>query len=237
VKKAADHHESAPQEAVGRCGGRPGRRPGDSHTRDAILAAARDEFARLGYDRATIRGIAGPAGVDPALVLHFFGSKEQLFSAALQIPVEPGTILKRVMAHDNADMGAAVVRAFLDAWEPPESRSPLEAMVRSAMTNETAVALVREYLGRRIFGPVTQTLGVPDADLRATLVGSQLIGLAMMRYIIHIEPLASANVDQIVAAMGPTIQRYLMEPLDAKPGAARDAERAISSGDADAAPH
>ena len=219
MTKAADRHETASQAAAGRSGGRPGRRPGDSRTRDAILAAARDEFARLGFDRATIRRIAAAADVDPALVLHYFSSKEKLFAAALQIPVEPGAVLRRVMAHDTADMGAAVVRTFLEAWEPPESRSPLVAMVRSAMTNETAMALVREYLGRRVFGPITQTLGAPDAELRATLMGSQFIGLAMMRYIARIEPLASASVDQIVAAIGPTMQRYLTGDLGVGPSA------------------
>lgn len=213
MTKAADRRENAPPEAAGRSGGQPGRRPGDSRTRDAILAAARDEFARLGFDRATIRGIAAAAEVDPALVLHYFTSKEKLFAAALQIPVEPGAVLSRVMAHDTADMGAAIVRTFLETWEPPESRSPLIAMVRSAMTNETAMTLVREYLERRVFGPITQTLGAPDAELRATLMGSQFIGLAMMRYIARIEPLASASVDQIVTAIGPTIQRYLTGDL------------------------
>ena len=212
MTKAGKGRETAPQAAAGR-GGRPGRRPGDSRTRDAILAAAREEFALLGFDRATIRRIAAAADVDPALVLHYFGSKEKLFGAALQIPVEPGAVLRRVMTHDTADMGAAIVRTFLEAWEPPESRSPLVAMVRSAMTNETAMALVREYLERRVFGPITQTLGAPDAELRATLIGSQFIGLAMMRYIARIEPLASASVDQIVAAIGPTMQRYLTGDL------------------------
>jgi AcrR family transcriptional regulator len=212
MTKAGEGRETAPQAAAGR-GGRPGRRPGDSRTRDAILAAAREEFALLGFDRATIRRIAATADVDPALVLHYFSSKEKLFAAALQIPVEPGAVLKRVMRHDTADMGAAIVRTFLEAWEPPESRSPLVAMVRSAMTNETAMALVREYLERRVFGPITQTLGAPDAELRATLIGSQFIGLAMMRYIARIEPLASASVDQIVAAIGPTMQRYLTGDL------------------------
>ena len=194
-----------------------GRHPGESGTRDGILAAARASFAELGYDRATIRGIAAKAQVDPALVLHYFGSKEQLFGAALQVPVEPGEVLRRVMSRDVKDMGATIVRAFLEAWEPPESRSPLVAMVRSAMTNETAMTLVREYLGRRVFGPITQTLGAPDAELRATLMGSQFIGLAMMRYIARIEPLASASVDQLVAAVGPTMQRYLTGELGLGP--------------------
>jgi len=121
------------------------------------------------------------------------------------------------MSRDVKDMGATIVRAFLEAWEPPESRSPLVAMVGSAMTNETAMTLVREYLGRRVFGPITQTLGAPDAELRATLMGSQFIGLAMMRCIARIEPLASASVDQLVAAVGPTMQRYLTGELGPGP--------------------
>jgi len=201
------------REAAGRGGGRPGRRPGDACTRDDILAAARDEFAERGFDRATIRGIAATAGVDPALVLHYFGSKEHLFGDALQIPVQPGQVLRRVMDQRVDDMGSAIVRTFLEAWEPEESRSPLVAMVRSAMTNETAMALVREYLGRRVFGPITQALRAPDAELRATLMGSQFIGLVMMRYIARIEPLASASVEQLVAAIGPTMQRYLTGEL------------------------
>jgi len=116
------------QTSAGRAGARParraaespgvtglGRHPGESGTRDGILAAARASFAELGYDRATIRGIAAKAQVDPALVLHYFGSKEQLFGAALQVPVEPGEVLRRVMSRDVKDMGATSVRAFLEA--------------------------------------------------------------------------------------------------------------------------
>ena len=211
--KPPDRGGTQPREAAGRGGGRAGRRPGDNCTRDDILAAARHEFAELGFDRTTIRGIAAAAGVDPALVLHYFGSKDELFGAALQVPVEPGEVLRRVMEQRVDDMGATMVRSFLVAWEPEESRSPLVAMVRSAMTNETAMALVREYVGRRVFGPITQALGAPDAELRATLMGSQFIGLAMMRYIARIEPLASASVDQLVGAIGPTMQRYLTGDL------------------------
>jgi AcrR family transcriptional regulator len=205
------------QETAGRSGGRLGRRPGESSTRAEILAAACDEFAELGYDRATIRGIAAAAEVDPALVLHYFGSKKRLFAEALQMPVEPAEVLRRVMEQSIDDVGEAMVRSFLEAWEPEESRGPLVARVRSAMTNDTAMALVRDYLGRRVFGPVTQALGTPDAELRATLMGSQFIGLAMVRYIARIEPLASARVDELVAALGPTMQRYLTGDLG--PGA------------------
>ncbi len=208
--------QEQPKAAAG--GGRSGRRPGEGQTREAILEAARLEFAALGYDRATIRGIAARAAVDPALVLHYFDAKKKLFSAALTFHAEPGEVVRRVMREDAGSMGATVVRTFLDTWEPQETRAPLVAMVRSAMTNEVASDLVREHLGQRIFGPITEALGVPDARLRATLVGTQLIGLAMARYITRIEPLASAPREQLVAALGPTIQRYLTGDLSGEGG-------------------
>jgi AcrR family transcriptional regulator len=199
-----------PQEGGGR---RSGRRPGDSSTRDGILEAARASFAEHGYDRATIRDIAARAAVDPALVIHYFGSKEALFTEALQLPVRPGEVLARGMAVGPERVGATVVRAFLESWEPPETRVRLMAMLRSALTNEAAMGMMRDLLVRGVFGPITEALGVPDAQLRATLVGSQFIGLSIMRYIGHIEPLASASVDELVAAIGPTVQRYLTGDL------------------------
>ncbi len=200
-------------------GRRSGRRPGDPSTRTEILESARACFADNGFDRATIRDIAARASVDPALVIHYFGSKEQLFGAALQLPMEPGEILARVRDQAPEDMGPALVRAFLSAWEPAETRVPLIATLRSAMTNETAMTLVRDYLERRVFGPITEALPADDAQLRATLVGSQFIGLAMLRHVAGIEPLASASVDELVAAVGPTVQRYLTGDL----GSAEDA--------------
>lgn len=189
--------------------GRTGRRPGESGAREAILAAATVAFAETGYDRATIRGIAAAAEVDPALVLHYFGSKKDLFEAALELPVSPRQIFERGGVAGPDQLGATIVRTFLEAWEPPETRVRLMAMLRSAMTNDTAMAMIRDLLVREVFGPVTQTLGVPDAPLRATLVGSQFVGLAIMRFIGRLEPLASASVDDLVAAIGPTVQRYL----------------------------
>ena len=193
---------------------RGGRRPGESDTREAILTAARNGFAELGYDRATIRGVAATAGVDPALVIHYFGSKDELFEAALELPVRPAEILARGAAAGPDRLGATVVRTFLEAWEPPETRVRLMAMLRSAMTNDAAMGMIRDLLVREVFGPITQALGVPDAQLRATLVGSQFVGLAIMRYIARLEPLASASVDELVAAVGPTVQRYLTGEID-----------------------
>jgi len=196
-------------------GRRGGRRPGDSGTRATILTAARAAFAARGFDHATIRAIAAEAGVDPALVIHYFGSKDALFEAALELPVAPGRILERAHATGSDEIGATLTRTFLEAWEPPETRNQLLAMLRSASTNDRAMGMVRDLLVREVFGPVTQALGVPDARLRATLIGSQFIGLALMRYIGRLEPLASASVDELVAAIGPTIQRYLTGPITA----------------------
>ena len=204
-------------------GRRSGRRPGESSTREAILCGAGQAFADHGYDRATIRDIAARAGVDPALVIHYFGSKEALFTEALRLPLRPQEVFARGVAAGVDHVGATVVRSFLEAWEPPDTRVRLMAMLRSAMTNEAAMDMVRDLLVREVFEPLTEALGVPDAQLQATLVGSQLVGLSVMRYIGHIEPLASASVDQLVAAVGPTVQRYLTADLGPDAAAAAPA--------------
>jgi AcrR family transcriptional regulator len=213
-------------------GRKSGRRPGESSAREDILEAARASFAEHGYDRATIRDIASRAAVDPALVIHYFGSKEALFTEALQLPVQPREVLARGMAAGPERIGATVVRTFLEAWEPPETRVRLMAMLRSALTNDAAMGMIRDLLVREVFGPITEALGAPDAQLRATLVGSQLVGLSVMRYVGHIEPLASATVDELVAALGPTVQRYLAGDLGPADAGTADAAAAEEAGDA-----
>lgn len=192
---------------------RSGRRPGESSARADILGAARASFAERGYDRATIRDIAGRAAVDPALVIHYFGSKSALFGEALELPVRPREVFARGIVAGRDQLGATIVRTFLESWERPENRVRLVAMLRSALTNEAAMDMVRDLLVREVFGPITAELGVPDAQLGATLVGSQLLGLAVMRYVGRIEPLASASIDDLVATVGPTLQRYLTADL------------------------
>jgi len=198
---------------------RSGRRPGESSTREDILAAAAAAFADRGYDRATIRDIAGRACVDPALVIHYFGSKDALFAEVLQLPLRPREVFSRAAAAGLEHVGTTVVRSFLEAWEPPEQRLQLTAMLRSATTNETAMRILRDLLVREVFAPMTQVLGVPDGELRATLVGSQLVGLALMRFVGAVEPLASADIDELVAAVGPTVQRYLTGDVEPAGGA------------------
>ena len=211
----------SPRTPTRRPPGSAGRHLAERGSREAILEAARSTFAEAGYERATIRTIAGGAGVDPALVLHYFGSKAGLFAAALQLPVAPGELVAGVLADPSPDaharLGETVVRAFLAAWEPAESRKPLVAMLRSALTNEIAQRLIRAYLANHVFAPLTKALGVPDAELRATLVGSQFVGLATMRYVMRMEPMASAPPEWIAQAVGPTIQRYLTGPLPPAP--------------------
>jgi AcrR family transcriptional regulator len=187
-----------------------GRRPGESGTRAAILDAARQEFGGVGFDRATIRGIAALAGVDPALVHHYFGTKDELFDAALQLPVRADEIVPQVLAGDPDGLGERAVRTLLAIWEDEQRQTVFRAMIRSAASNEQAAAMIREIITRQIIGPIAHALAMPNAELRANLVGSQIMGLMMVRFITKLEPLASATVDEVVAAVAPTIQRYLV---------------------------
>jgi AcrR family transcriptional regulator len=188
---------------------RTGRRPGVSGTREAILDAARRAFAEQGYQHATIRGVAELAGVDPALVHHYFGTKQDLFVAAVELPVNPVEQLMAVLAEQPDQVGQRIVEAFLSIWDHAADRSPLLALIRSAVGDERAAAMLREFITEEVLGQLARRLGSPDARLRATLVGSQLIGLAVARYIIRVEPLASTPSAQVAAVVGPTVQRYL----------------------------
>jgi AcrR family transcriptional regulator len=198
---------------------RTGRRPGVSGTREAILAAARRAFAEQGYQRATVRDVAKLAGVDPALVHHYFGTKQDLFVAAVRLPVNPVDQLTAVLAAEPDQVGQRLVETFLSIWDHAAGQSPLLALIRSAVADQDAAAMLREFITEEVLGPIARRLGSPDAQLRATLVGSQLIGLAMARYIIRVEPLASASSAQVAAVVGPTVQRYLTGEVTAPAGA------------------
>jgi AcrR family transcriptional regulator len=200
---------------------RPGRRPGKPDTREAVLAAARTAFAELGFDGASIRLIAGAAGVDPALVHHYFGSKDKLFLAAVQAPADPAEMLPEVLAGGTAELGGNVVRMLLRVWDGPGRTAGL-ALVRSAVGNEWSARMLREFLTAQVLRRVVGTLDLPphEADARAALVASQLVGVVMTRYVLRMEPLASASPEELVAAIGPTVQRYLTGDVEL-PGADR----------------
>ena len=187
----------------------PGRRPGGPDTRGEILTAARDEFAARGFDGTTMRAVASSAGVDAALVHHYFGGKDDLFLAALEIPVDPRVVIPEMLRPGIDGIGERLVRMFVSVWDDPESRKPLLAVFRSALSSEAGADLIRGGMMRMVFEQVAEGLGVPDPVLRAQLVGSQMTGLVMMRYVLRVEPIASMPPDQLVQWLGPTIQRYL----------------------------
>ncbi|MBX6750044.1 MAG: TetR family transcriptional regulator [Micromonosporaceae bacterium] len=195
---------------------RTGRRPGNPDTRDAVLAAAREAFADRGFDRASIRSIAAAAGVDPALVHHYFGTKDQLFLEAMQVPFDPGSVLSAVLGQGREGAGERLVRTMLAVWDSPAGVAAA-ALVRSAISNETFARMLREFVTRGILRRVAKEFGLAptEAGLRTNLVATQIVGLIVVRYIIRLEPLASAPADALAPLIGQTVQRYLTEPLPA----------------------
>jgi AcrR family transcriptional regulator len=192
---------------------RSGRRRGESGTREAIARAARRQFGRLGYDRATLRGIAAEAGVDVALISHFFGSKQRLFVAVMGFPFSPRDVIPAIVGEGLEGAGERLARFVVSLLEDPDGRVRATGLVRAAATEPEAARAVRELLARELIGAFVENLGVPDADLRANLIGSQVVGLVMARYVVAVEPLATLEPDAVVSAIGPTFQRYLEEPL------------------------
>ncbi len=188
---------------------RPGRRPGHSGTREAILAAARRQFAELGYDRTSLRQIALEAGVDPGLVRHFHGTKQELFVAVVELPIDPSTAMPALLSGDPAAMGERLARFLLDVIESDPVGSPIISLARAAASEPAAALLVRDLITTRVLAPLTQAIGADDAALRAALLGSQIVGLTFARYVVGIEPLASLPRQAVVAAIAPTLQHYL----------------------------
>lgn len=185
---------------------RTGRRPGQTQTRDDILAAARNQFAASGYGGATIRGIAAEAGVNPALVHHFFGSKDQVFVAALNLPFNPAMLVDTLLEGPREQIGERIVRLFLGLWEDPNSRLPFFALVRSVTASPEVAEQMRQFLETAVLAKVAGALGVPQ--LRLTGAAAQMMGLAIVRYVIKAEPMASATKDEVVALVAPVLQHY-----------------------------
>ncbi|HEX8092704.1 TetR family transcriptional regulator [Jatrophihabitans sp.] len=202
---------------------RTGRRPGGSGTRDDILQAARKLFAERGYAGATIRAIAQEAGVDGALIHHFFASKEGVFAAAIEDTFAPSEMLPPVLQAGIEGMGERLVRTFLNKWEEPTTDQQLLAVLRSAVSNEEAAQLLRNFLTQELLGRIGQALKGDDAELRATLIGAQLVGVAFLRYVMGYGPIAHMPTESLVHLLSPTIQRYLTEPLAAPPATTRPA--------------
>jgi AcrR family transcriptional regulator len=196
---------------------RPARRRGPrSSGQDAradIVAAARTEFAARGYDGTTLRGIARAAGVDARLVHHYFDGKEDVFVAALQLPVSPAQIVPVLVGPGPDGVGERVVRFFFRAWEDLAGRDRIRALLSSVMASPEASRMMREFLTREVLGPIAVQLEVDQPALRATLAASQMIGVAVLRYVVEVEPLASVPAEDLVPILGATVQRYLTGPL------------------------
>ncbi|MFL6128001.1 MAG: TetR family transcriptional regulator [Mycobacteriales bacterium] len=207
---------SAP--ATDRVGRQRGRPPGRANTRQAVLDAARRVFADRGYQQASLRAIAAEAGVDAGMVRHFFGDKAGLFRAAMELPFDPAAVLPVLLGPGLDGLGERVVRFFVTVWEEPAARGPFLALIRSVTGHEESATMFREFITDQVLVRVAAAIDRPNARLRASLTASQLIGMAMIRYVVKIEPLASASVDEVVAAVAPTVQRYLTG--DVEPGPA-----------------
>lgn len=195
---------------------RRGRRPGESGTRAAILDGARRSFAERGFDRTTIRAVAAGAGVDPALVHHYFGTKRELFLASVDLPAGPVLALRSTLGGSRRQVGARLAAAVFELWDRPDFRDGFASLLRAALTDEAAAATLREAISATTVRIVADELGLadlPEAALRTELAGSHLVGLFLARHVLRIEPLASAPAEVVVAAVAPTIQRYLLGDL------------------------
>ncbi|MFI6662771.1 TetR family transcriptional regulator [Streptomyces sp. NPDC050523] len=192
--------------------GRP-RGTESADTRDRILAVAREEFSERGYEKTSVRGIAKAAGVDSALVHHYFGTKEQVFEAAIEVAFAPALNAPAALADGPpAEVGERLTRFIFGIWENPTTRTPLLAIVRSAVNNEAAAAVFRRLIASQLLRRIASQLDLPDAELRAELAAAQIVGCAMLRYVIKVEPLASADMEQIIARVAPVVQGHLTGP-------------------------
>lgn len=195
--------------AVPRRRGRP--RGGASDARERILAAAVAEFGDLGYDGATVRGIAARAGVDSSLVHHYFGTKADLLAEIVDAPMRPDLVVPRLLDGPRDGLGEGIVRFILETWDKPDVRRRGLVIMRAALGNRLTTPLLAGFLQRELIGRIAARLDVPDAELRASLAASQIAGLLVARYVLRLPALAEASVDELVSRVGPTVQRYLTE--------------------------
>ncbi len=218
-----------------------GRRAGDSGTREAIGEAARAQFAEHGYHGATIRGIAAAAGVDPALVHHYYGTKEALFAAAMRIPVVPSEVLTAALSGREAGgpgFGAHLVRTALTLWESDGIKETFLALLRSAVTSDQASVMLREFISDSILSTVARLTGLDkqgspaEAEYRAAMVATQMLGLALTRLVLGLPAVAGASVDELAASVGPSVERYLAGDIELPPRLARPKRPARPRGSA-----
>ncbi|TMB85095.1 MAG: TetR/AcrR family transcriptional regulator [Chloroflexi bacterium] len=191
---------------------RSGRRPGRTGTRDRILVSARAAFGESGFEGATVRGIARAAGVDPALVHHYFGSKEQLFVASIELPFDPQHLAALLVRGGLDGLGERMMRFAVSIWGQPRSLQVLLGIARSATSDPRAAEALRGILESSLL-PAIRELGVDQPELRASLIWSQVVGLVFGRFVVGVTPLTAAAPEQLVAAVAPILQLTLTAPM------------------------
>jgi AcrR family transcriptional regulator len=188
---------------------RTGRPRGKTDTRNVILAAARHLFADTGYDKTSVREVAAAAGVDPAMIRHYFGSKAELFRATMGWPFQPDQVAGKVLGGERDEIGERLTRVFFEAWEQPDSRAPLLAILRGAATHDESANLVRQFIQGQVYSHIAAGVGGPDAELRIDLAMAQLLGIAYLRHILQVEPIASTPVEELIRRVAPVISGHL----------------------------
>lgn len=196
-----------------------GRRPAGADTRGQIVDAARAEFGERGYEAASLRAVARRAGVDSALVHHYFEGKAQLFAEVMTVPADPRALIDRVIAGPRDQVGAALVGTFFAIWDTPEGSIRFNGLIRSVLTHEEAARMVREFLLAEVFARVARAFAAPGEEpeavqRRAALAAAQLVGMAMLRYAVRQPALAEADPAQLAELLAPVLQGYLVPALD-----------------------
>jgi AcrR family transcriptional regulator len=193
---------------------RTGRRPGNSSSRDDILKAARKLFARRGYQGATMRAIAKEAGVDPSLIVHFFGSKVNLLTEAVDWPFDPEVQMPRLLEDGRRNVGRKLAQLAIRTWDEEGTRHPVFTLLRAGLTEPEAAEMLRNFMLQRLYAPLMERLGSDQPELRAALAVSQVIGVGMGRYVLKFDGLAEAKSEDVIDWLGPVLQRYLTGKLD-----------------------
>ncbi|MDX1885447.1 TetR family transcriptional regulator [Mycolicibacterium sp. 120270] len=193
---------------------RRGRRQGEPVSREAVLSAAKQRFAVEGYEKTTLRAIANDAHVDPSMVIYLFGSKAELFRESLRLIIDPD-VLVATLAEGEGDIGTRMVRAYLGIWEHPETGASMVAMLQSATSNPDAHEAFRGFMQNYVLTAVSDALGGgDDARLRAMLAATNLVGTAVLRYVMRVPPLATLSAEDVVTLIAPSVTRYLTAPAD-----------------------
>lgn len=190
-----------------------GRRPRGSGTRESILAAAKTRFAEMGYPRTTLRAVALDAGVDVRLVTHYFGSKQSLFAHCVELPFDPETAFEAILAPGLEGIGERVARFVFGVLETEAGRQTITGLLRAAASEEEAAETIRHLLVERMLGPLATRLGTDQPELRGALMGSQVAGISIARYVVQLPPLVDAPVEQLIGALAPVFDHYLTDPM------------------------